>query len=205
MNVLVIFPKPQCYDLKDTGVQRTYRQKFIQYLEMLVSNGCGIDVLLEDKLANSMMASIGQKPRNLFTCISKSDLDWVEKYPDTDQLNADVFNMYNKARPMLFDSESKFTVSLTVMKEGKAAYFNKRVKAYHNRYKYTIDKLVSTQKNIMQFRVGNSMDRGIAVKSTVAQGDGRLCIEIGINEGYVASYYGGVFIEENTLPMILTL
>lgn len=205
MKVLVIFPKPQCYTLKDMAIQRTYREKFLKYIKLLSDNGCSLEVLLEDQLAYDMLQMVGVKPYMVSTCITKSDLDWIEKYPDIEDLSQRVFGDYASANKVLYDADSKFIVPLTMMKEGKAAYYKARVLAYHKRYRYTIDRYVTDSINVLQFRLDGPMDRSVAVRNTVRDGDGRLCIEVGLNTGFVQSYYGGVFVQEEYLPTILSL
>lgn len=205
MMVFVSFPKAQCYDGKDLGTQRTYKEKFLKYLNLLKDNNVSIEILLEDKLAMDMCAAAGITPAKITTCIAKPDLDWVSKYPEIDDLESYVFSRYDGTQKNLYDSEGKFPVSLALLKEGKAVYFRKRVEAYHKRYNYTLSKMLSERKNVLQFRVANSMDRGVAVSTTASMGDGRLLIEVGITQGFTSTYYGGAFVTEETIPMILSL
>ena len=205
MMVFVSFPKPECYYLKDTGLQRTYRDKFVKYLQMLSEAGCSVEILLEDRLAMDMTRAAGIKPKRISTCITKSDLNWINQYPEIEDLSDTVFSDYSIANKILYDADTKYQVPLTVLKEGKAEYFRKRSESYHKRYKYTINKYLTDATNVLQFRVNGPMDRGLAVTSTARTGDGRLCIEVGLTSGVVSSYYGGVFIQEETLPMILSL
>lgn len=206
MKVLVIFPKPQCYALKDMSVQRAYREKFMKYINLLSGHNCAIEVLLEDQLAFDMLNAAQVKPSKVSTCLTKSDLDWIEKYPEIEELSGRVYGDYSTAEDATYDANSKHVVPLTtLMKEGKSAYYKARVLAYHKRYRYAIDKHVSNATNVLQFRVDGPMDRSIAVRETVKPGDGRLCIEVGLNTGFVQSYYGGAFIQEEHLPMILSL
>lgn len=205
MMIFVSFPKHQCYDLKDTGLQRTYKDKFIKYLKMLSDAGCDIEILLEDKLAIDMLHIAGITPKRISTCISKSDLDWINQYPEIEDLSDTVFSDYGIANKILYDGDSKFQVPLTVLREGKAEYFRKRSESYRKRYIYVIDRYLTDAQNVLQFRVNGPMDRGHAVSSTTRVGDGRLCIEVGLTSGFTTSYYGGVFVQEETLPMILSL
>lgn len=205
MKVLIIFPKPQCYEMKQLSVQRTYREKFMKYIKLLTDNNCTIEVLLEDKLADMMLSMAGIVPDVVSTCLIKSDLDWIEKYPDIESLDPRVFSGYEAANKVLYDSEKKFLVPLDVMKEGKAAYYKARVMSYHSRYKYTINRYVADAMNVLQFRLDGPMDRCQAIRNTVSEGDGRLCIEVGLNTGFVQSYYGGAFLQEEYLPTILSL
>ncbi len=205
MRVLLLLPKPQCYNLKNLSTQRIYKDKFTKYIKLLLDSGCYIEVLLEDQLAFDMLGSMGVSPALVSTCISKGDLDWINKYPDIEEFSGRVFSEYGSANKVLYDSESKFLVPLSVMKEGHAVYYKERVMSYHKRYKYTIDRYITESPNVVQFRLNNSMDRGCSVSSTAKQGDGRLCVEVGVNAGFVSSYYGGVFVQEEHLPMILSL
>ena len=162
-------------------------------------------ILLEDTLAKSMLFDAGIIPERIVTCIAPVDLSLIKKYPTVEEMEPFVFDMYSDAIPMLYDSESKFDVPLTVMKEGKNAYFIKRVHAYRKRYAYCINKYLSGCSHVMQFRTDSSTDRGSAVKATAAAGDGRLCIEVNMSNQTVSSYYGGVFVTEDVLPTILSL
>lgn len=205
MRVLLLLPKPQCYNLKNLSTQRLYKEKFIKYIKLLVDSGCDIEVLLEDQLAFDMLGSMGLSPALVSTCLTKSDLDWINRYRDIEDFSDRVFGDYNSANKVLYDSESKFIVPLSVMREGHSVYNKERVMSYHKRYKYTIDRYIADSFNVLQFRLDNSMDRGCSVNSTAKQGDGRLCIEVGVNTGFVSSYYGGAFVQEEHLPMILSL
>lgn len=205
MNILVIFPKEQCYTLKSLSLQRRYRERFIQYIKLLSEHGCRLEILLEDQLAYDMLNACGIIPYKVSTCLSKADIAWIEKYPDIDGFSSRVFMDYPVANLVSYPECSKFTTPLSALKEGKSVYYKKRVEEYRKRYSYTINRYISDCTNIMQFRVNGPMDRGCPVKTTVHQGDGRLCIEVGMDNGSVASYYGGVFIPEESLPTILSL
>lgn len=205
MKISVLFPKPQCYELKDLGLQRTYKERFMKYLKMLSDCGCNVEILLEDTLANNMTFDASITPYRVVSCIAPSDIGLIKQYPDIEELNHYVFDSYPSVEHVIYDAEKKFIVPLSVMKEGKAAYYTKRVKSYHKRYAYALGKYIEDCTNIMQFRLGNTLDRGLSACTTARQGDGRLCIEVSMTQGVVTSYYGGVFVTEDTLPMILSL
>lgn len=205
MKILVVCPKPQFYVSKDMKEQRIHKERFMKYLGLLKEAECQVEIMLEDKLANDMLFDAGITPTRVISCISKSDLSLISSYPDIEQFENYVFDQYDSCEKAVYDAEAKYDVPLTLMKEGKAVYFKARVKAYHKRYQYALNRYVSECTNVMQFRTDNSMDRGSAVRTTVLQGDGRLCIEVNMSNITVQSYYGGVFITEDMLPTILRL
>jgi hypothetical protein len=65
--------------------------------------------------------------------------------------------------------------------------------------------MLKSKKAVLMFRADNGLDRYTALRETVIQGDGRLCIEVNINSNMAVSYYGGVFIQEEYLPTILAM
>lgn len=205
MKVTVVLPKPQCYVSKDMGTQRVLKERFMKYLKLLSDCNCPVEILLEDTLARTMLFDAGITPARVVTCITPSDINLIQKYPHIEEMESYVFSYHKDTEKMIYDSETKYDVPLSVMKEGKNIYFTKRVQAYRKRYSYSINRYLAECQCVMQFRTDSSTDRGSAVKATAKNGDGRLCIEINMSNQTVSSYYGGVFITEDILPTILSL
>ena len=205
MNVLVVFPKKECYINKPLSTQRVLREKFVKYLTLLKDAKCGIDILLEDSLAYDFCHELGIKPRVMYTCITNSDLEWIKRYPEMGDVSSRILADYPLAEKMVYDSDTKYLVPTSLMREGTMVYVRKRIDAYHKKYIYAINRLLRDTKNVLQFRVDNNMDRGAAIHTSVTEGDGRLCIEVGLNTGVSTVYYGGTYIQEDLLPTILTL
>lgn len=205
MRIFVVFPKPNCYVGKDIKDQRIYKERFLKYLSLVKEAGASVEILLEDKLANDMLFEAGIEPARVISCISTADISLLDKYRNIEDLDEYVYATYSTVQQCCYDAVSRYTVPITKLKEGKSAYFNAMVKNYRKRYNYALNRYISEFPNVLQFRTDNSMDRGSAVKTTVSEGDGRLCIEVNMSNGTVASYYGGLFITEDLLPSILSL
>lgn len=204
MDITLVFPKAQCYDNKDDNTQRTFNGVFKKYVKMLDDAGCRFEIQLEDKLAFDILTEMGIKPNKVITCISPSDIEFLRKYPEIDTLPDRVLIGYSDTEKCTYDVEKKHSVSPTLVREGKEKFFAKRTEIYRKRYKEAFNKMLSSRTNVMQFRTDTASDRGNAISSTVKQGDGRLCIEVHLS-GRCTSYYGGVFVPEDTLPTILSL
>lgn len=205
MNILLVFPKAQCYDNKDSNTQRMYIDVFKKYVKMLDDAGCSLIVQLEDKLAFDVLSVLGITPARTVTCISPSDLEFLRLYSDIEKLEDRVLINYSTTEQCTYDMEKKYIVEPTLIAKGKAVFLNKRAEIYRKRYKASLNKLINETTNVMQFRINGASDRGNAVSTIVHQGDGRLCIEIDIDAGRCISYYGGAFIPEDMLPTILSL
>lgn len=205
MKITIIFPKSGCYALKDLNEKRILKERFMKYLAIVKAAGCAVECLLEDTLAHDMLFDANIEPTKIVSCITQSDIGLLQQYDDIEDLEDYVFSSYPTVEHILFDTEKKYTVPLTALKEGKAAYIKRRVQNYRKSYSYCIGRYISECKNILQFRTGNSMDRGCAVSTTSKQGDGRLCVEVNMSNQTTSVYYGGVFIQEDMLPTILSL
>ena len=205
MNILLIFPKSQCYDNKDDNTQRRYIDVFKKYVKMLDDAGCAITVTLEDKLAFDVLGVLGITPAQVVTCYSPSDIEFLRMYPDVEKLSDRVLVNYSETEKRHYDIEKKYIVDPTLIRKGKVAYLNKRTEIYRERYKEALNKLIAEHTNVMQFTVNSMNDRGDAVRTIVKQGDGRLCIEVDLGIGRCLAYYGGVYVEEDMLPTILSL
>lgn len=204
MDITLVFPKAQCYDNKDDNTQRIYNGVFKKYVKMLNDAGCRFEIQLEDKLAFDILGEMRITPNKVISCISPSDVEFLRKYPDIDTLPDRVLVNYTDTEKCVYDVEKKYSVSPNLVKEGREKFFAKRTEIYRKRYKEAFNRMLMERMNVLQFRTDTASDRGNAVSSTVHQGDGRLCMEVHLS-GRCTSYYGGVFIPEDTLPTILSL
>lgn len=204
MKVLLVFPKAQCYDNKDDNTQRKYLDIFKKYVKMLDDAGCKLTIQLEDKLAFDVLNSLQIKPDEIVTCYSPSDVEFLRTYGD-DELTDYVLINYTDTVAKHYDVEKKYTVDPTLIAKGRETYLKKRMDVYRKRYKESLNTLINESTNVLQFTVNSMNDRGNAIRTTVKQGDGRLCIEVDLDIGRCFAYYGGEFITEDIIPTILSL
>lgn len=205
MNVLLVFPKAQCYDNKDDNTQRRYIDVFKKYVKMLDDAGCTLTVQLEDKLAFDVLDVLGISPYRVVTCYSPSDIEFLRMYSDIEQLSSRLLVSYTETEKKHYDVEKKYIVDPTLITKGKDVYLKKRIEIYRKRYKEALNKLISEHTNVLQFTVNSMNDRGDAVRTMIRQGDGRLCVEVDLDTGRCFAYYGGAYITEDMLPTILSL
>lgn len=205
MRVLLIFPKSGCYDFKDDNTQRRYLDVFKKYVKMLDDAGCAITVTLEDKLAFDVLGVLGMTPASVVTCYSPSDIEFLRMYPDIEKIQDRVLVSYADTEMKHYDTEKKYIVDPTLIRKGKGVYLKKRTEIYRKRYKESLNTLIAEYTNVMQFTLNRMTDRGDSLRTLVKQGDGRLCIEVDMEIGRCFAYYGGVFIEEDMIPTILSL
>jgi hypothetical protein len=137
--------------------------------------------------------------------LSSDDIAFFNVYQNRVDLQPYVFRAFESLKNYSGCSDKKFTVPITLLKEDREAYINKRIEAYHKRLRSDTDCMLKSKKAVLMFRADNGLDRYTALRETVIQGDGRLCIEVNINSNMAVSYYGGVFIQEEYLPTILAM
>lgn len=205
MRMLVLFPKQQCYSLKDLSTQRSLDERFSKYLKILKDCSVKVEVLLEDQLAYEMLNKNGITPDRIITCLAPSDFDWISRYPDIENFSQRILADYSSTTQVIYDAESKYVVPITLMKEGKMSYYKARVDAYHKKYRYALNRYVAESKNIFQFLAAANLNRCTPISETFRQGDGRLCAEVNLSNGTTNIYYGGVRVMEEHLPTILSM
>lgn len=205
MRMLVLFPKQQCYAYKDLATQRSLDERFNKYLKILVDANVKLETLLEDQLAYDILSKNGISDVDSVTCITRNDLEWISKYPEIEELSQRVFAEHGNARPAVYDADKKYEVPLSVIKEGRSVYYKARVDAYHKKYKYAINKYVKQSLGVLQFLSAPNLNRCKPISDSCSEGDGRLCIEVNLNNGLTNIYYGGIRINEEYLPTLLGL
>lgn len=205
MKVTVVFPKASCYEGKGLDTQRIYSALIKKYLNMLKDCNCQIEYLLEDKLARDFICEVGIVNPKVVTCISKSDIEFFNNYRDLIDLQPYMYSEFSSVENFAGDVEKKYMVPITLLRENRDAYISKRIETYRKRLRASTDALLLSRKNVFMFRSENGLDRATALRDTIAQGDGRLCIEANINSNMAITYYGGTFMQEEYLPTILSM
>lgn len=205
MRLTIMFPKSGCYALKDLSEKRILKDMFTKYLTYVKLANCQVEYLLEDSLARDMLIDAGISNARVVSCVTPADINFLKQYREVEDLEDYIFDSYSGVEHRTYDAERKYSVPLSALKEGKAAYFKKRVQNFRKSYSYSVNKYIAECTNVLQFRTGNSMDRGCAVSTTSKLGDGRLCVEVNVYNKISHIYYGGVFMQEEALPAILSL
>ena len=206
MVVTVIAPKAQFFTSKSLDVQRTYLNYFKKYLNMLIENNVTIQYYIEDELMHNLMSELKYDNVLIITAIADSDFQLTKTNRELLNLPEYLYSHdMSKVKPMLYDSDKKYSVSPSLLREVKEIYVSKRVEVARKRIRYAMDKQVREGKNVLLFRADSTMDRTSPVHDTVILGDGRLCIEVSLSSGLCVVYYGGSYIPENMVPEILKL
>lgn len=205
MNITVVFPKPCCYDGKGLETKRIYRLQIMKYLNMAKDAGCKFEYFLEDKLARDFLREACITDAKIVTCLSKSDITFFKSYASLVDLEDYVYSEFDSTENYAGDVEKKYTVPLTMLREDRDAYIAKRVETFRKRLRTATDAYILSKKSVLMYRTDNGSDRTDPIRGTVNVGDGRLCIEVNIFSNMAVSYYGGTFIQEEYLPMILSM
>jgi hypothetical protein len=141
----------------------------------------------------------------IVTCVSPSDIKFFDNYRDLIDLNSRVYQAYNSTENYAGEFEKQYTVPITLIREDREAYIDKRVEVYRKRLRLATDAMLKSRKAVLMFRADNGLDKATALRDTVVNGDGRLCIEVNINSNMAVTYYGGTFLQEEYLPTILSM
>jgi hypothetical protein len=205
MKITVVFPKASCYYGKSLDTQRIYSALFKKYLDMLAECNCQVEYLLEDDLAMDFMKDYTFANARIVTCVSPSDIKFFDNYRDLIDLNSRVYQAYNSTENYAGEFEKQYTVPITLIREDREAYIDKRVEVYRKRLRLATDAMLKSRKAVLMFRADNGLDKATALRDTVVNGDGRLCIEVNINSNMAVTYYGGTFLQEEYLPTILSM
>lgn len=206
MKVFVLFPKASCYDRKDTETQRRLSSIFMDYIKRLMDANTKIIYLLEDKIARDIIQRTGYTNVECITAIPMYDLQYLMNNPDDDDPIEDyVFHNYPNTKCVAGDIGKKYDVDIKLMLTDKEQYMIKRKDCYKKRRREIIDTLVSQYYNVMLFRANTNLDRCADATENIKQGDGKLVMQVDINFGNIIIYYGGIYIQEDMLPSILSL
>jgi hypothetical protein len=205
MKVTVVFPKASCYDGKSLDTQRIYGDVFRKYLNMLSECNCSVEYMLEDKLAGDFLKDFKFKDSKVITCVSQSDIKFFNDYRDLVDLQPNVYQEYFNAENNSGVVEKQYTVPINLIRENREEYIRKRVEVYRKRRRVASDILLRSRKAVLMFRADNGTDWVSALRSTIADGDGRLCIEVNINSNGAIAYYGGAYLQEDYLPTVLSM
>lgn len=205
MKILLISPKFQFYAGKDVNSQRSYRQIYKKYIDMLREHNVQIICLLEDSLTMGMLEELKYDNVHYVTNISEQDKEFFKKYPEFYDLPEYFYDMYDDAEKMLYNYEKIYTVSPTLMREGKEVYFKARSESARRRISKARESLIDYTSNILQFRASSNMDNIKPLREQISLGDGKLLIEVSLNNGTCVSYYGGTYIPEDLIHDILSL
>lgn len=203
--MLIIFPKIMFYTGKNSDEQRSYERIIKSNLDIVYNAGFKAQILLEDEYARTALARYDNFPVDIKTCICPTDCNFINQYPEVEELDNQFFEKYSFTDKICYNVEKDYTVPMTLLKQGKEVYFKKRCDIYRKRYKKAIDTLISRSSYVMQFLINSKCNRGVPVSTTISQGDGRLCIEVHLDSGLFVGYYGGMHIDEDMLKTILTL
>ncbi len=200
-----MFPKASSYDGKNLDTQRIYLSVFKKYLGILKDAGCQVEYFLEDKLAMDFIKQFNFDSSRVLTCVSPSDITFFNNYRELIDLEPYVYEEYNDAIKEHGNYEKKKTVPITLLRSDREAYIQKRTDVYRWRTRSALDSYLSKSKASLMFRFDNGSDRASALRETVSQGDGRICIEVNPDSGAVLTYYGGTYLTEDNIPIILSL
>lgn len=206
MKVFVLFPKAACYDRKDTVTQRQLSTIFNEKLSMLVNCGCTIQYLLEDKLAHEFISKLNYDRVECVTGLPETDYTFLIRNTDEDDpLEQYVFNMYNTVQKIDDGVGSKNVVDPRLLMTDKEQYYIQRKLCYKKRRRDITDHILKQSHNVLVFRAGNVSDRSMDATQTIAEGDGRLVIQVDLQYNTTTCYYGGVFIPSDMVGSILSL
>ena len=206
MKVFVLFPKASCYERKDTGTQRKLMEIFINYINKLVETNTTIIYLLEDKIAYDLIQKIGYANVECVTAIPQYDFQYLLRNEDSDDpIESYVYNLYPNTKCVAGDIGSEYDVDMKLMITDREQYDIKRKDCYKRRKRKILDCLTHRYNNVMLFRGNTNVDRCSDMTEDIKQGDGKLIMQVDINYGTIAVYYGGTYIPDNMLTSILSL
>ena len=164
-----------------------------------------IEYFIEDKIARNLLLELGAPNTKALSCVTPSDVTFSQQYPSLFEMPEYIVQEYDSAEKYLYDVERKYVVSPALIKEGKEVYLKKRADTAKKRLRLATDKYLSEKKCVIQFRANSNMDRTTPLRETITTGDGRLCIEVDIENGLCTTYYGGVYIPEDMIEQILSM
>lgn len=205
MNVLILFPKAQCYFGKSLDTQRIYKNVFTSYINLLRDNNCTVNYLLEDKLAEELLADYPEDRKKRITAYCKVDAEFLSKFDDGDEFTPEMFCYHDTSECIAGDISKEIPLPADMMSKGRENFINVRTKICKKRWRTVVDRYILNNKAVLLFRADNNLDRCTPLSESISQGDGRLCIEVHFNRGGTTSYYGGVYIPEDFIPSILSL
>lgn len=210
-NVFVSFPKANSFYGKSIDEQRVHYEVYKEWLDMLHSIGCNVEYLYEDTLAKDMVSKY-EFTTIVKTAFSKSDIQFILVNKNKNIFSEDIIEYVNEGvMDELLDAEScninigdKFKVPYSLIKQDKNMYLKKKIESIGKKYKYILDSYIKDKRYVLQFRTNCNTDRGKAVSSTIEESDGRLLIEVNVNDGSSKVYYGGVSLDKEHIPLILS-
>lgn len=207
MDILVVFPKAECYVGKSLDTQRIYRATVKKYVSILDEANCNVECLLEDELGRLLLPEMYHIARLNFnkTCISENDITFFASMQDYLDLPAEIYQEWHGAECYAYDSAKRYTVPIELIREDRNKFMDKKVDVYRKRLRYATDKFIAAHKNVLMFRMDNGTDRATALRETIVEGDGRLLIEVNLNSNMAVTYYGGVFLPETNIKTIISL
>lgn len=204
MRVTVIFPKWQSYSGKGLDEQRAMNEIYRRYLDMLVNSNCDLEIILEDVQAVEIFKLLGYQYKRIVTCLNTPDLLFLTKQNNCDAYPDFVFDMHDSADQCDYGSAQQGHIDLGLIHEDKEKYMAKRIYVYRKRLRYAMDHHMMESKATLVFRLNNANDRVSHVGDLIRVGDGKLYMEVDMTTGSVVSYYGGVYVTEDMLPVILS-
>lgn len=206
MSVLVVFPRPSVYEGKGIDAQRIMRKSIVKYLTMIKDANVKVEYFIEDRLAHNFIKQVGISNVRLLTSVCQKDSTVINKYPLLyDNLPEDYGTLYNLAEYVAIGFDSLYIPDFELMLTDMKSYQSKEVDGYYRRVKEGMQDYINKSMTVFNFRADNNSDRCKKLQDTVVIGDGRLCVDVSLNSNLTTVYYGGVYITEDNIPVILSL
>lgn len=205
MMVTVLFPKAQAYNNKGLEEKRFIDSVFNKHMKKLMDAGCLIEYLLEDELARAYFDKVTYAKTRMITCVSDADIIYFANYQDAIDLSPIVYEEFKSTPNYSFNMSAKYDVPFELLMQDKQKYQKEKVSSYYKRVRRSVELLIANRKSILMFDAGAINNRCQPLSNITTIGDGKLLMQVDLSNDVEVNYYGGVFIEADMVPQILSI
>lgn len=199
-EVLFLCPNISAFENMKEEVQYPTLSKIKEFFQPFINNGFAIKYLVEDSLAAFVLENI-DAPKIPITCVEEADRQFHEMHPELTLWSADI---------SFEDATSTFSAGLKYPKvnirdfEKKEDFYKERGDLAKKRTKDNTQALLQ-QSNYSYVIYGRHSTVWKSLTTEVYPGDGRLYTEWDWTEGVYSSFYGGFWVDKETVNTILTM
>jgi hypothetical protein len=116
-----------------------------------------------------------------------------------------IVNTWDTAKFVDMHPEEKYPLPLPFKYPNLNDWKEARISNIEDCIKFAANRYIRESEATVMFRGGGNQDTYSSLLKSIYEGDGRLYIEVDLNTGTVMSYYGGVYVDLDTVKMLVGL
>ena len=205
MRILVVCPKVDSYAFKDTETKRIMRSIYKDWIEFILTDNTKVRCFSEDLLTCMWMRDFQIPDVGYLTTLNKNNQAYLDLYSDRFPEWKHYVETIGDAREVSIPLSDKIVIPSPLQYKVKDEYITAKLESIRTIIKYRITEYIKTSDAVLMFRAGGNQDTYPSLLKHMRDGDGRLLIEVDVKTGDAQCYYGGTYLDKDTVKTLIEM